>query len=103
MTGLWQIISAPFRSGPRRPLAARQPGRDEMGQTRVVPLGMEATDLSLIDQVSRKNDALERTNRIHTHQSKGSFTAATSTKVDAMPQDETYAAHYHRAYIKKDT
>lgn len=103
MNTLWRILTAPFRSGPRRPLAARQPGRAEMGQTRIVPLGMEATDLSLVDSVSRKNDALERTNRIHTHQSKGSFAAATSTKVDAMPEDETYAAHYHRAYINKDT
>ena len=102
MSTLWRIISAPFRTGPRRPLVARQPSRAEMGQERHVPLGMEATDLSHVDRVSRQNDALERTNRIPNGQSRGTFTAATSTKVDAVPDDETYAAHYHRAYIKKD-
>ncbi len=102
MNTLWRIISAPFRRGPRRPLASRQPGRAEMGQVRDVPLGMEATDFSIVDRASRRNDALERTNNIHSIQSKDSFAAAASTKVDAMPDDETYAARYHRAYLKKE-
>lgn len=103
MTTLWRIITAPFRTGPRRPLASQQPTRAEMGQVRKVPLGMEATDLAAVDRVSRMNDALERTNRIHNAQSREDFTAASSTKIDAMPDDETYAARYHRAYLKKDT
>ncbi|WP_299730990.1 hypothetical protein [uncultured Tateyamaria sp.] len=100
---LLSLLSAPFRRGPRRPLAARQPGRDEMGQIRDVPLGMEATDLDLVDQVNRRNDALERTSTVAGQKRQtGSFAAAASTRVAPMPEDETYAARYHRAYIEKD-
>jgi len=96
-------LAAAFRRGPRRPLATRQPGRDEMGQVRDVPLGMEATNLDLVDQVNRKNDALERTSALAGQKrGTGSFTAAASTRIAAMPDDETYAARYHRAYIEKD-
>ena len=96
-------LAAPFRRGPRRPLAMRQPGRGEMGQVRDVPLGMEATNLDLVDRVNRKNDALERASTITGQKrGKGSFAAAASTRIDAMPDDETYAARYHRAYIEKD-
>ena len=84
-------------------MATRQPGRDEMGQVRDVPLGMEATNLDLVDQVNRRNDALERTNTVAGQKRRtGSFAAAASTRVDAMPEDETYAARYHRAYNQKD-
>jgi len=101
--GLFSLLSAPFRRGPRRPMATRQPGRDEMGQVRDVPLGMEATNLDLVDQVNRRNDALERTNTVAGQKRRtGSFAAAASTRVDAMPEDETYAARYHRAYNQKD-
>jgi len=103
MTALWSLLSAPFRRGPRRPLATRQPGRDEMDQVRRVPLGMEATNLDLVDQVNRRNDALERASTlVGQKHSTGSFTAAASTRVAPMPDDETYAARYHRAYIEKD-
>lgn len=103
MNMLWRILSAPFRRAPRRPLAARRPGRDEMGQTRAVPLGMEATDLALIDRVARRNDALERTHMVAGTKDKTSFAAAASTHVAPLPEDETYAARFHRAYIKKET
>ena len=84
-------------------MATRQPGRDEMGQVRDVPWGMEATDRDLIDRVNRRNDALERSSTVAgQRRSKGSFTAAASTRITPMPEDETYAARYHRAYIEKD-
>lgn len=103
MGSLLSFLSTPFRRGPRRPMATRQPGRDEMGQVREVPLGMEATDLDLIDRVNRRNDALERSSTVAGQgRSKGSFTAAASTRITPMPEDETYAARYHRAYIEKD-
>jgi len=103
MNALLSFLATPFRRGARRPLAARQPGRAEMGQVRNVPLGMEATNLDLIDQVNRRNDALERVNTIAGQRgSKGSFTAEASTHIDPMPDDETYAARFHRAYIEKD-
>ncbi|MEL6452954.1 MAG: hypothetical protein AAFQ19_17000 [Pseudomonadota bacterium] len=101
--GLWASLSYPFRRRPRRPLADRRPGRADLGQERATPLGMEATDLSLIDRVSRQNDALERTALVGRPGQGGSFAAAASTKIDPMPEDETYAARYHRAYIKKDS
>ncbi|WP_415403222.1 hypothetical protein [Tateyamaria sp. SN3-11] len=104
MTAFWAFITYPFLRQ-RRPLAARRPGRVEMGQTRAVPLGMEATDLDLVNQVSRKNDALERSHVIATKRTKlgDSFASASSTQIAPMPEDETYAARYHSAYIKKDT
>ena len=99
---LWDLISYPFRSGPRRPLATRRPDRTAMGQVAATPLGMEATDLALIDRVARQNDTLERTHAIGAQRT-GSFMARTSTHIAPMPEDETYAARFHRAYIKKDS
>ena len=102
MNGLLDLLSRPFRRQPRSPLAARRPGRGEMGQLRSTPLGMEALDMKLIDRVTRTNDTLERTHNMHTDKS-GSAIGRSSTYVEAMPEDETYAARYHRAYNKKDT
>ncbi|WP_299702971.1 hypothetical protein [uncultured Tateyamaria sp.] len=103
MTALWHMVTMPFRRAPRRPLSARRPDRDEMGQTRVVPLGMEATDLTLVNKVNRRNDALERVNQIKTDGTakKGGYMAEASTHIQAMPEDETYAARFHRAFHKK--
>ena len=103
MNALLSLLLVPFRRRPRRPFAARQPGRAEMGQVRDVPLGMEATDLDLVDRVNRRNDALEKVNTIAGQKrTKGSFTGAASTHIAPMPEDETYAARYHRTYIEKD-
>lgn len=102
MIRLWHLVTLPFRQRARRPLSARQPSRSEMGQLRAVPLGMEATDFSIIDQVNRRNDALERTQKVFARPAAGSFAAAASTHIDAMPEDETYAARFHRAYNKKE-
>ncbi|WP_415920287.1 hypothetical protein [Tateyamaria sp. SN6-1] len=96
--GLWHLISAPFRRSPRRPLAARRPSRDEMGQTRKVPLGMEGLDLSVVDRAARANDTADR---LPTLAGGAGFFTRSSTHVDAMPEDETYAARYHRAFSKK--
>lgn len=102
MARLWHLLSYPFRSGPRRPFAARRPAREDMGQVRTTPLGMEATDIEMVNRVARHNDALERTHAIRT-KANGSLFARASTHVDPMPEDETYAAQYHRAYNKKDS
>ncbi len=99
---LWQIISYPFRRQPRRPLAARRPGSVHANAQRAVPLGMEATDMDMIHQVNRRNDALERVNEVYTRD-RGAFgVVGASTRVAPMPEDETYAARYHRAYQQKD-
>lgn len=73
-----------------------------MGQVLSTPLGMEATDLQMVNRVARQNDALERTHAIRTT-AKGSVFARASTHINPMPEDETYAAQYHRAYNKKDS
>ena len=100
--GLFALIRTALVRGPRRPLAARRPDRGEMGQVRDVPLGMEATDLGLIDKVNSRNDALERVALIRSRGARVSgLTGRTSTQVDAMPEDETYAARFHRAFQKK--
>ncbi|MEX0310390.1 MAG: hypothetical protein AB3N17_09090 [Tateyamaria sp.] len=100
--GLVALVRRAFTREARRPLAARRPGRDEMGQNRTVPLGMEATDMALVDRVSRRNDALERANAVRTSGHRiDSYTAQASTHVDAMPEDETYAARFHRAFQKR--
>ena len=97
----WDIISYPFRRTPRRPLHARMPSRDEMGQTQSgTPLGMEATDLSLIERVARRNDALERTSTIAMNKER-SHLQGSSSHVTAMPDDETYVARFYRAFQKK--
>ena len=92
-----ELLSYPFRRQPRRPLAARRPERAEFGQDRKVPLGMEATDLDLVERVSRKNDTLERANMARP----GDHAAQSNLHVAAMPEDETYAARFHRAFQQK--
>ena len=95
---LWQIISAPFRRPSRQPLAARRPTREEMGQVRNVPLGMEGLDLRVVDRAARMNDTAER---LPTIANRNGFFTRASTHVDAMPEDETYAARYARAFQQK--
>ncbi len=95
---LWHMLTYPFRRQPAGPLSARQPARAE----KEVPLGMEAIDMSKIDSVNRRNDALERSSTLFS-QNNPSLTHKASTRVKAMPEDETYAATYHRAFNKKDT
>ena len=99
---LWRIISYPFRRQPRRPLASRRPDRAELGQTQDVPLGMEEIDLSHVQKVARMNDSLEKTNTTY-ERSKGFLTGHRNTYVAPMPEDESYAARFHRAFNKKGT
>ena len=63
---------------------------------RVVPLGQEATDLQMVEQVARRNGALERS-----HHGRG-LMGAIRTDVEPMPDDETYAVRYHSAFASKD-
>ncbi|WP_299149765.1 hypothetical protein [uncultured Tateyamaria sp.] len=100
MTTWVDLLMRPFRRMPRQSLAARRPGRAEMDQIRDVPLGMEAMDMDLIDRVTRQNDALERVNMVRSRD--GEMVGRSSTYVAPMPEDETYAARYHRAYNKKE-
>lgn len=90
---LWRRLTAPFRAGPRRPLSTRQPQISDQE----VPLGMEATDLDLVNKVNRRNQSLERSNATW----KGSFAEATDRAVKKLKDDETYAKEYHRLYSKE--
>ena len=99
---LWQALTAPFRRKAKRPLADRAPSRDEMGQAgRSVPLGMEATDIDLVERVARQNDRLERVNGVRMFTK--SLLRERSTFVAPLPDDETYAARFHRVFNKKGT
>jgi hypothetical protein len=98
--GLLKWLSYPFRRQPRRPLATRRPDRRDMGQSRKVPLGMEATDMSVVDAASRRNDALERAHQVR-HNDGDNYTAQSSLHVEPMPEDETYARHFYRAFQKR--
>jgi hypothetical protein len=99
MRRLWHWISAPLRRTPRGPLSARQPNRDDGTAT---PLGMEAIDMSLVGAAQRRNAALERPSTLFTRNRRFSgFLDAAETSVSALPDDETYAARYHRAYMSR--
>lgn len=92
-------LTYPFRRGPRRPLAQRQPQR---ATTEKIPLGLEAMDMSVVHSANRRNASLERVNTFFAPKGRmGSFLEHAETSVDALPDDETYAARYHRAYNKK--
>ncbi|MGD1881893.1 MAG: hypothetical protein ACFB11_06150 [Paracoccaceae bacterium] len=97
---LWARLSYPFRSRPRRPLAMRQPERQEGRNNQVVPLGMEATDLDMVDRVTRRNDALERVSSGWLVKNRPT---ERSSHVRAMPDDETYARRYFSMFKKKGT
>ena len=93
---LWETITFPFRSGPRRRLVDRRPSvpRREAG----VPLGMEATDLASVARVNRQNDALERVTGARNMRIASEHAA---DHVQPLPEDETYAARYHSAFQQK--
>ncbi|MEM8654745.1 MAG: hypothetical protein AAGF36_08355 [Pseudomonadota bacterium] len=93
-----RFITTPFRRRRRRPLADRRPSRGEMGQNRKVPLGMEGLDLDVIDKAARANDTSDR---MPTIIGRDGFFARSATHVTPMPEDETYAARFHRAFHKK--
>jgi len=90
----------PFRRRPRRPLATRRPDRNAMGQSDATPLGMEATDMALVNRVNQRNDALERASANYARGGRHVF-GRPSTHVEAMPEDETYAARFARVFQKK--
>ena len=93
---LWARLTYPFRGGPRRPLAARQPGQaQDMG---AVPLGMEATDLNAVSAVNRRNDALER---VFGGVRSCARAQDRADHVERIPDDETYAARFHRVFQQK--
>ncbi|MEL7097913.1 MAG: hypothetical protein AAGM84_03710 [Pseudomonadota bacterium] len=84
----------------RRPLAATQPNLAK----REVPLGMEAIDTDLINQVNRRNQSLERTHNPVAQNSRR-FGALQNADTDAVIQfadDETYARRFHAAFQVKD-
>lgn len=90
---LWRRIISLFLPGPRRPFATRQP----QFKDREVELGMEATDMKIVDAAHRRNQSLDRGNTWH-----GSFAEATDRSVKTFKDDAKYARDYHRLYGPKD-
>ena len=97
--GFWHALTHPFRRGPRRPLSYRQP----KGETpATVPLGLEAIDMTAIENVNRRNAALERVSTFFAPvRSVQSFAEHAETRVDPFADDANYAARYHRAFNRK--
>jgi len=96
---LWHWLTYPFKRGPHRPLAQRQPARTKTDE---IPLGLEAVDMSIVQSANRRNASLERVSTFFSPKGRtGSFLENAETSVDALPDDETYAARYHRAYNQK--
>ena len=87
-----------FRSqrGTYRSLSSRQPARKVSGE---VPLGMEATDLSAVNSVARRNESLERSHTSWTRRS-GMLSGAADTDIQPLSDDETYAKRYHAAFLQ---
>ncbi len=81
----------------RRPLADARPERVELGKR---ALGTEATDLDLVNRVARRNDTLERATDVNGATSVAGVSGS-SLHVAPMPENETYAARYHRAFNTK--
>lgn len=99
LTQMWRMLTWPFRPGPRRPLARRRPEPKRIGPS---SLGMEAVDMGLVDRVNRRNGALERVSTLFLPaRSIRSFIEQSQTGAAPVPDDETYTAQYHRAYIEK--
>jgi hypothetical protein len=64
---------------------------------------MEALDIDLVERVNRRNDALERVNSVRRGGLlSGHADRLAATHVEPIPDDETYAARFHRAYNRKD-
>ncbi|MEM1073194.1 MAG: hypothetical protein AAF665_13150 [Pseudomonadota bacterium] len=77
----------------------RQPTQERRND---VPLGMEAIDMKLVDAVNRRNASLERVSTFFAPKRRyGSFLENAEVEVTPLPDDETYAARYHRAYNEK--
>ena len=81
------------RRGIYRPLATRQPQRRAAPQA---TLGLEATDMGVVNAAARRNESLERGHTNWTF--RGGLSAATD--VAPMADDETYAARFHAAFMK---
>lgn len=59
--------------------------------------------MSVIDAVNRRNASLERVSNLFAPRRRiGSFLESAETHVTPLPDDETYAARYHRAYNQKE-
>jgi len=82
-----------------RPLSSRQPQRDAAATQ--TPLGMEGLDLDLVDSTTRRNEALERSTRGWSARAgKRSFLTGARNEAPTGPNDETYAAWFHTAFLK---
>lgn len=101
LTALALVLFNQHRTARRvhRPLASRQPPRDPAASR--TPLGMEGLDLDAVDRTTRRNEALERsTGGWTSRQVPRSFLAAPSAVTLRQPDDETYAAWFHTAFLK---
>jgi hypothetical protein len=85
------VVEAYMKRGRKRPLSFNHERRRSK-----VELGMEATDMTVVNAVSKLNDAsLRKTGQGGSHVS---WTETYSVGPEQMPDDETYAARYIGAH-----
>jgi len=82
------------QAGGYQPLANRKPASSYDGTT---PLGMEATDLDVVERAQRRNESLERASTSFT---RGKF-GRDALSVRPWADDETYAKRFHAAFKGK--
>ncbi len=91
------------RNRPRRPLAERM--RDPEGVATAAEqadkLGMEATDLDVMDEALRANARTSMVSSGHMAR-RNPFATFRAHRPRPMPEDETYAKLYHNAFHKSE-
>lgn len=80
-------IEAYVKRGRKRPLSSKHETRRSKAA-----LGMEATDMAIVNAVRKQNDALSR--KTGQGGSRIIWTETKSIGPEQMPDDETYAARY---------
>jgi hypothetical protein len=91
-------MQARTRSGTYTPIASRMPRPDRQS----VPLGMEATDIDLVNRTTRRNESLERANTSLINKEKTSRLNASDLHIEPWADDETYAKRFHSVFQRKD-
>lgn len=86
------------QKGTYRPLSGRQPRNDNA--TGKTPLGMEEIDITEVNRVNRRNNALERTNAEWMRGRGDRYTRTAADTIEPMADDETYASRFHSAFMK---
>ncbi len=87
------------RNRPRRPLAEKMHDPDGV-ETEPQQLGMEATNLSIMDEAIRANNRSSMTSDSHMTLRKNPFATFRAKRPRPMPDDESYSKLFYDAFQK---